>query len=158
MKTAPAGAEARLGASAAAVKVEYYTDNSDVQRESMKTNSILKEAWELLEGPAIFTTVDKNGMPNSVYVLGMKLLADGRIAVMDNYFHKTRENIKNGSKASFLFLARPRKPYQAKGSIEYLTSGPVYEDLKTAVPEKFPRLAAAVLKVEELYSGEEKLQ
>lgn len=126
-------------------------------RSVMKNYSILKEAWDLREGPAVFTTADKNGLPNSVYVLGMKLLEDGRIAVMDNYFHKTRENIKNGSKGSFLFLARPRKPYQAKGTIEYLTSGPVYEDLKASIPDKFPRVAAAVLKVEELYSGAEKL-
>lgn len=126
-------------------------------RSVMENYSILKEAWDLREGPAVFTTADKNGLPNSVYVLGMKLLEDGRIAIMDNYFYKTRENIKNGSKGSFLFLARPRKPYQAKGSIEYLTSGPVYEDLKTSIPDKFPRVAAAVLKVEELYSGAEKL-
>lgn len=117
----------------------------------------LKEAWELREGPAVFTTVAKNGVPNSVYVLSMKLLSDGRIAIMDNYFHKTRENIKNGSRGSFLFLAKPRKPYQAKGAIEYLTSGPVYEDLRASVDPKHPRVAAAVLRVEELYSGEEKL-
>ena len=118
---------------------------------------ILKEAWGLREGPAVFTTVDKNSVPNSVYVLGMKLLEDGRIAIIDNYFQKTRENIKNGSKGSFLFLAKPRKPYQAKGSIEYLTSGPVYEDLRASVDPKHPRVAAAVLRVEELYSGSERL-
>jgi predicted pyridoxine 5'-phosphate oxidase superfamily flavin-nucleotide-binding protein len=118
---------------------------------------ILKEAWGFREGPAVFTTVDKNGVPNSAYVLSMKLLGDGRIAVMDNYFHKTRENIKNGSKGSFLFLAKPRKPYQAKGSIEYLTSGPVYEELRASVDPKHPRVAAAVLLIEELYSGAEKL-
>jgi hypothetical protein len=123
----------------------------------MNAYEILKEAWVLREGPAIFTTVDKDGVPNSVYVLSMQLLEDGRIAVMDNYFHKTRENIKSGSKGSFLFLAKPRKPYQVKGSIEYLTSGPVYEALKASVDPKHPRAAAAVLNVEELYSGAEKL-
>lgn len=123
----------------------------------MEAKEILKEAWPLREGPAIFTTVDKHGLPNSVYVLSMKLLDDGSIAVMDNYFSKTRENIKNGSKGSFLFLAKPRKPYQAKGPIEYLTSGPVYEDLKAFVDAKHPRAAAAVLRVEELYSGAERL-
>lgn len=123
----------------------------------MSLNEILTEAWELREGPAVFTTVNANGLPNSVYVLGMKLLEDGRIAVMDNYFHKTRENIKNGSKGSFLFLARPRKPYQAKGSIKYSTSGPEYEALKAFVDPKYPRVAAAVLSVEELYSGAEKI-
>lgn len=123
----------------------------------MSAFEILKEVWELREGAAVFTTVDKDSVPNSVYVLSMKLLEDGRIAVMDNYFHKTRENIKNGGKGSFLFLAKPRKPYQAKGTIEYLTSGPVYESLKASVDPKHPRVAAAVLTIEELYSGAEKI-
>ncbi len=123
----------------------------------MSAYDILKAAWDLREGPAVFTTVDKKGLPNSVYVLGMKLLSDGSIAVIDNYFHKTRENIKNGSKGAFLFLTRPRKPFQAKGRIEYFTSGPVYEELRAEIPEKYPRVAAAVLTVEELYSGAEKL-
>ncbi len=119
---------------------------------------ILKQAWELREGPAVLTTVDKAGTPNSVYVLSMKLLEDGSIAIMDNYFNKTRANILAGSRGSFLFLAKPRKPYQAKGRIEYLTSGPVYEELKASVDPKHPRVAAAVLRVEELYSGAEKLK
>jgi hypothetical protein len=70
----------------------------------MNCLEILKEAWALREGPAIFTTADKNGVPNSVY-----------------------------------------------------TSGPVYEDLKASVDPKFPRAAAAVLTIEELYSGAEKM-
>mgnify|MGYP003611625621 CR=1 FL=1 len=123
----------------------------------MSAIAILKAAWELREGPAIFTTVDKEGNPNSVYVLAMKLLEDGSIAIMDNYFHKTRANILAGSRGALLFLAKPRKQFQAKGRIEYLTSGPVYEDLKAIVAPKYPRLAAAVLHVEELYSGAEKL-
>ncbi len=123
----------------------------------MNAKEILKEAWGLREGPAVLTTVDARGIPNSVYVLSMQLLEDGRIAIMDNYFSKTRENIKNGGKGTFLFLAKPRKPYQAKGSIEYLTSGSVYEELKASVDPKHPRLAAAVLRVEELYSGSERL-
>jgi predicted pyridoxine 5'-phosphate oxidase superfamily flavin-nucleotide-binding protein len=118
---------------------------------------ILKAVWGQREGPAVFTTVDKDNVPNSVYVMSMKLLEDGSIAVMDNYFNKTRANILSGSRGSFLFLSAPRKPYQAKGRIEYLTSGPVYEELKASVDPKHPRLAAAVIKVEELYSGAEKL-
>ncbi len=123
----------------------------------MSIPEILREAWGLRAGPAVFTTVDSAGNPNSVYVLSIKLLGDGRIAVMDNYFHKTRENIKNGSRGSFLFLAKPRVPYQAKGPIEYVDSGPVFEAFKAEIDPKFPRLAAAVMTVEELYSGEKRL-
>jgi len=38
-----------------------------------------------------------------------------------------------------------------------LESGLEYEELKAAVPERFPRLAAVLLTVEELYSGAKKL-
>ncbi|HBE87688.1 MAG TPA: pyridoxamine 5-phosphate oxidase [Elusimicrobia bacterium] len=117
----------------------------------------LREAWENREGYMIFTTVDGAGMPNSVYVLGVKLLADGRFAVIDNYFNKTRANIMNGSRGSLLFISKPRTSYQAKGRIEYVTSGPAFEELKAEVPEKYPRLAAALLTVDELYSGAERL-
>ena len=85
------------------------------------------------------------------------MLDDGRIVVADNYFHKTRANIQNGSKGSVLFLTTERKSYQAKGPIEYFTEGPIYEDMRQWVDQKQPRIAAAVLRIDELYSGAEKL-
>lgn len=117
----------------------------------------LKEAWENREGYMIFSTVDGAGMPNSVYVLGVKMMSDGRFGVIDNYFNKTRENILRGSRGCLLFISKPRTSYQVKGKIEYLTSGPLFEELKASVPDKYPRLAAALLSVDELYSGAERL-
>ena len=75
----------------------------------------------------------------------------------DNYFHKTKVNIQSDSKGSLLFITESKKSYQIKGSIEYHTSGPVYDDMKTWNPEKHPGHAAAAIKVEEVYSGAEKL-
>ena len=118
---------------------------------------ILKEAWENHEGPVVLTTADEKGIPNAIYATNVKLLDDGRIVVADNYFNKTRANIKGGSKGSVLFLTKERKSYQAKGSIEYLTDGPIYEDMRQWVDQKHPRIAAAVMTVEALYSGAEKL-
>jgi predicted pyridoxine 5'-phosphate oxidase superfamily flavin-nucleotide-binding protein len=118
----------------------------------------LRRAWELRDGPAVFTTVSQDGIPNAVYVQCMQLLDDGRIAIMDNYFCKTKDNLQGGSKASFLLLTKPGDSYQAKGSIEYFTSGPIYEQLKESVDPKHPRVGAAVLSVEELYSGSKKLE
>jgi len=77
--------------------------------------------------------------------------------VADNYFNKTLANIKRGSKGSVLFLTNELKSYQAKGSIEYLTDGPIYDDMRQWVDQKKPRIAAAVLSVDEFYSGAEKL-
>ena len=118
---------------------------------------ILRDAWDSHEGPIVLTTADEKGIPNAIYATFEKLLDDGRIVVADNYFNKTRANIKRGSKGSVLFLTKERKSYQAKGSIEYLTDGPIYEDMRRWVDQKHPRIAAAVLSVDELYSGAEKL-
>ena len=117
----------------------------------------LRDLWDRHEGPIVFSTVDKAGVPNAIYATFARLLDDGRIVVADNYFDKTRTNIKNGSKGSVLFITKDRKSYQAKGSIDYLTEGPVYEDMRTWVDDKHPRVAAAVLSVEELYAGAKKL-
>ena len=118
---------------------------------------ILKDAWDLHEGPIVLSTADQHGVPNSIYATFARLLEDGRIVVADNYFNKTRTNIKNGSKAAILFITKERKSYQAKGSLEYFTDGPIYEDMRLWVDQKHPRVAAAVLLVEELYSGAQKL-
>jgi len=118
---------------------------------------ILKDAWDRHEGPIVLSTADKHGVPNAIYATFVKFLDDGRIVVADNYFNKTRTNIKNGSKAAILFITKERKSYQAKGFIEYFTDGPIYEDMRLWVDQKHPRIAAAVLRVDELYSGAEKL-
>jgi len=118
---------------------------------------ILKEAWDRHEGAVVFSTTDAHGVPNAIYVTCVKLLDDGRIVVADNYFDKTRNNIKGGSKGSALFITKEQKSYQAKGTLEYLTSGPIYEDMRNWVDQKHPRVAAVVLRVDELYSGSERL-
>lgn len=118
---------------------------------------ILQNAWDSHEGPIILTTSDEKGVPNAIYATFVKLLEDGRIVVADNFFNKTRVNIRRGSKGAVLFLTKDRKSYQAKGCIEYLTAGPIYEDMLNWVDPKYPRIAAAVLHVEELYSGAERL-
>ncbi len=124
----------------------------------MNSQEALRKAWQLRDGPAVFATVSKDGIPNAVYVTCLQQLADGRIAIMDNYFSKTKDNIKGGCRGSVLFLTKSEESYQAKGSIEYLTSGPVYEQLKESVDPKHPRVGAAVLSVEELYSGSKKIE
>ncbi len=118
---------------------------------------ILKEAWDRHEGAVVLSTANRNGVPNAIYVTCVKLLDDGRIVVADNYFNKTRDNIRNGSRGAVLFITKEEKSYQAKGSIEYVTSGPIFEDMRKWVDPKHPRIAAVVLHVDELYSGAEKL-
>jgi len=62
-----------------------------------------------------------------------------------------------GSSASFLFITDEDKSYQVKGNIEYLTSGPIFDDMKQWNPEKHPGHAAVAVVVKEIFSGSEKL-
>jgi predicted pyridoxine 5'-phosphate oxidase superfamily flavin-nucleotide-binding protein len=113
----------------------------------------VSEAWDNHEGPIVMTTVNRKGVPNAIYATYAKKLDDGRIAVADNYFSKTRENIQTGSKASILFITKDSKSYQIKGPIEYIQEGRIYEDMKTWVESKHPCVAVALVRAEEAYNG-----
>jgi len=115
------------------------------------------EAWENREGPLIFSTVDKDGVPNAIYATCVSKFSEDTIVVANNYFSKTLENIHAGSKGSILFITKEGKAYQIKGSIDYLTNVTIFEDMKNWNPDKHPGHGAAALKVEEVYTGAERL-
>ena len=115
------------------------------------------QAWEDREGPSVFATADKNGVPNAIYVTSIKLSAEGKVVVANNFFQKTRANISSGSRGAVLFITKEGKSYQLKGSIEYFESGTIYEDMKKWADPQYPRVGAAVLNVDEAYSGSEKI-
>ncbi len=62
-----------------------------------------------------------------------------------------------GSTGSVLYLTPDKKAYQVKGRIEYLTEGEIFTGMKSWNDPKHPGVAAAVLHVEEVYSGAERL-
>jgi len=115
------------------------------------------EAWDNKSGPAIFTTVDKSGNPNSVYVTCLSRYDNSTFIIADNYFEKTRQNIFAGSRASLLFITGKGESLQLKGSVELFSSGEYFDDMKKWNPEKHPGRAAAVLTVDEAFAGSEKL-
>lgn len=119
-------------------------------------NTVL-QAWDKRNGPVVLTTVDSSGMPNSIYATCVSMFDDETVVVADNFFDKTQKNILAGSKGSLLFITADNKAFQMKGTIEYHKSGAVFEDMKSWNPAKHPGHAAAALKVEEVYSGAEKL-
>ena len=118
---------------------------------------LVSKAWDNRKGPVVLTTVDKKGIPNAIYATCVKKYSEDTLVVADNYFHKTRNNIFSGSKGSLLFITEDRKAYQIKGSVEYHKDGEVFEDMKQWNPSKHPGNAATALKVEEVYSGAERL-
>ena len=98
-----------------------------------------------------------DGMPNSIWVGCVVKYDEDRLIVADNFFQKTRENIKDKSKGTLLWITEDNESYHVRGSIEYVTEGPMFDRMKKSFSEKLPRVAAAVIQVEEVYSGAEKL-
>jgi predicted pyridoxine 5'-phosphate oxidase superfamily flavin-nucleotide-binding protein len=118
---------------------------------------IVVESWENRKGAPVFTTVSKDGICNSVYVTCVSLYNKETIIIADNYFNKTRQNILDGSRGVFLFITESDKAYQIKGKIEYLKEGKLFDDMKSWNPERHPGHAAVILRIEEVYSGADKL-
>ena len=117
----------------------------------------VSKAWEDREGPIILSTVNEDGIPNAIYATCVSLFSEDTVVVANNYFSKTLENILGGSKGTILFITKEGKSYQVKGSIEYHKEGSIFEDMKKWNPKKHPGHGATALKVEEVYTGAEKL-
>jgi len=123
---------------------------------SMMPDKLLK-AWDDRNGAVVLTTVDSAGVPNAIYATCVGCLNNSTLVVADNYFHKTRHNLKAGGRGSILFRTGDGTAYQVKGSLSYHTSGPVFEFMKSWNPAKHPGHAAAALAVTEAFSGAERL-
>jgi len=117
----------------------------------------VRQEWEDRDGPVILATVSPEGVPNIIYATCVGAFGDDRLVVADNYFDKTRRNILAGGKGALLFRSKKGKAYQVKGRLEYHSSGEVFDHMKTWNPPKHPGHAAATLRVEEVYSGAEKI-
>lgn len=110
-------------------------------------------AWNERKDPAVFTTVDTQGVPNAIYVTCVGTHGDDALVVADNYFDKTRRNVEAGCAGSLLFMTKDGKAYQVKGRVEFQRSGVIFDEMKCWNPAKHPGHAAAVLRAEEAYSG-----
>ncbi|OPL13347.1 MAG: pyridoxamine 5-phosphate oxidase [delta proteobacterium MLS_D] len=115
------------------------------------------KAWEDREGPVVFATVDTAGTPNAIYATCVSKFSDETIVIANNYFSKTLENIRAGSRGAVLFITKDGTSYQIKGSIEDHREGPVFDDMKTWNPKEHPGHSATAVKVEEVYAGAERL-
>ena len=123
-----------------------------------KIPAAASNAWEEREGPVVMSTVDSKGIPNTIYVTCVQKIANDKIVIADNKLHKTKANIRAGSKASLLYITKEKKAYQIKGNVDYQTEGPIFEDMKNRwLDKKYPGHAAVVINVEEVFSGAEKL-
>ena len=123
-----------------------------------KLPEVVSEAWDNRKGAIVLTTVGADGVANSIYATCVSKYDEQTLVVADNYFDKTRKNILLGSeKGVILFITEDDKAYQIKGTIQYCKEGPVFDDMKSWNSDQHPGVAAAALKVEEVFKGAERL-
>lgn len=109
------------------------------------------------QSPVPFATADADGNPNVVFVTFLKIVDDETIHIADNFFNKTAANLKANPRVSIVgYDSESKKSFQVKGSVDIVTEGPVYEDVKAWVHAKskaLPMKAAVVMHVEEIYNA-----
>lgn len=116
-----------------------------------------RSIWENRGEVMVFATVGANMIPEAVYVTWVKLYDDDRFVIADNHFHKTRANVLSGRAGALLLMDKEMNTLQVKGELEYVTEGPIFDDMKQWLPPDKPGVAAVVLNIDEVYSGTEKL-
>ena len=102
-------------------------------------------------------TCSQDGTPNVAYIKFLKVIDDETVLIADNYLNKTRDNILNNPKIAFVVRDEEKGSFQIKGAAKRLIDGPMYGEVQKWVPEKFPKVAAVVLYVEQVYNGAEQL-
>lgn len=115
------------------------------------------EDWNGKQDPVVLTTISKHGIPNSIYATCVALFEDNTVLVANNKFKKTFENIQDCNNATILFITNNKKSYQLKGSIKYETQGKAFEDMKKWNRADLPGYGVAIIEVEEIFSGADKV-
>ena len=122
-----------------------------------KLSQRVRQAWDVKDEILAFATADRKGIPNVVWVACVRIIDDERILIVNNYFHKTLDNILSGSRGALLFIAPEREAYQIKGTLSYHTDDDIFEEMKAWLDPKYAGLGAVVLTVSEIYCGAEKI-
>ncbi len=110
----------------------------------------------------ILSTSTKEGVSNIIYLKFLKVYDSNQILIANNKFFKTEKNLIENPRISFVVLDKEnRKAYQIKGTIEIHKDDKIYEDtvewVKTEKPNMDAPKSGIILKVEEIYSGAEKI-
>lgn len=113
--------------------------------------------WENKQAAIVLTTISAAGVPNSIYATQTALFGANKVLVANNKFHKTLQNISENEKVTLLFITKQTKAYQLKGTVKHETEGAAFDDMKKWNRADLPGLGVAVITVDEIFSGAEKL-
>ena len=100
-------------------------------------------------------TVNKEGVPNVIYVGMWWWEDDETLCVVNNYLRKTLENIEANGWVSFVCYGK-NGSFQIKCKAENHKEGPIYEKgykIATDREKPFPGRSSVACKVVEIYQG-----
>lgn len=117
----------------------------------------VKNEWKSKQDAIVLTTISKQGVPNSIYATQVALYDNNKVLVANNKFNKTLQNIEDCNQATLLFITKEMKAYQLKGTISYKTYGNEFDDMKKWNRADLPGHGVAILEVNEVYFGAEKI-
>lgn len=118
--------------------------------------SIPKEIQDFIPGKmAWVATADLDGNLNVAPKGSMQIVDDKTLVYADVFPVKTSANLEKNPRIS-VGVSEGMKGYQFKGQAELVSSGPLYDQVKTGLAEKAPGLPApkyaVKITVEEIYS------
>ncbi|MBW1825237.1 MAG: pyridoxamine 5'-phosphate oxidase family protein, partial [Deltaproteobacteria bacterium] len=87
----------------------------------------------------VLATADRNGVPNAVPILFVKLMRNDRLLLVDNFMKKTVDNISVNPNVS-ISVWKDKTGYQFKGKAKIETSGANFEAGEKIVKDKKPEL------------------
>jgi hypothetical protein len=117
----------------------------------------IKQEWSNKQDAVVLTTISSKGIPNSIYATQVALYGANKLLIANNKFKKTLENIEVCKEATLLFITKETKSYQLKGRISYQTEGIEFNNMKTWNRADLPGFGVAVIEVDEIFSGAEKI-
>ncbi|OAT79535.1 pyridoxamine 5'-phosphate oxidase family protein [Desulfotomaculum copahuensis] len=107
------------------------------------------------QGVFPIATASRDGVPNVVPMTFVKVYDDENLLVVDNFMHKTKQNIESNPYMSICVWDQENKlSYQIKGKVTIHDLGPVFDQARVWVKEKMPALqpkSAVLLKVTNIY-------
>ena len=119
-----------------------------------KITDEMKEILEKARVPVV-ATATKEGKPNAVPITFTRVISDDEILIMDNFMHKTRQNIQvNPQVAVSIWDMESKKAFQFKGRARVESAGKTFDEGVQWVRSKSPKLnprAAIIVKVNEIY-------
>jgi hypothetical protein len=100
-------------------------------------------------------TVNKDGIPNVIYVGMWWWEDDETLCVVNNYLNKTLQNVYDTGWVSFVCYGKTGS-YQIKCKAEDVITGSIYEKGKKIATDRekpYPGRSTVVCRVEEIYQG-----